>query len=378
MSVAASSRLGRYEIQALIGKGAMGEVYRARDHDLHRDVAIKFLAERLASDPARLARFEQEARTASALNHPNIVTIHEIGVAPGAAPYIVMEYVQGQTLRAMLDDERLSPRVALDIASQLADGIAKAHVAGIVHRDLKPENVMVTADGFVKILDFGLAKMRSDLPAGSAVPVGADTQETVQSPDTALGALVGTVAYMSPEQARGKEADWQSDQFALGVILYEMATRRRPFRGGSVVQTLTAVIETEPEPISVTRPDFPEAAQQVVARCLAKDPHDRYASTLDLARDLRQARERLNESGGASGRSLVLPEPVPSRTGHGRGWRRAALGIVVVAGWLLYSLSGEIGRLWLPLPAEMRLAVLPVTSDPAPQPPRAAPDCRST
>ena len=163
MSTLIGARISRYEILELLGSGGMGEVYRARDHDLHRDVAIKFLPQRFATDPVRLARFEQEARTASALNHPNIVTIHEIGVVPGT-PYIVMEYVQGQTLRAALNERRLAPRLALDIASQLADGIGKAHAAGIVHRDLKPENVMVTDDGFIKILDFGLAKLRSALP----------------------------------------------------------------------------------------------------------------------------------------------------------------------------------------------------------------------
>jgi eukaryotic-like serine/threonine-protein kinase len=367
MSTLTGARISRYEILELLGSGGMGEVYRARDHDLHRDVAIKFLPQRFITDPTRLARFEQEARTASALNHPNIVTIHEIGVVPGTPPYIVMEYVQGQTLRAALHETRLAPRLVLDIASQLADGIAKAHTAGIVHRDLKPENVMVTADGFVKILDFGLAKLRSDLPAGTAVGVGSETQETGPSPDTAIGVLVGTTAYMSPEQARGGEADFHADQFALGVMLYEMATGRRPFRGESVVQTLTAVIEDEPEPIALTRPEFPEAARQIVGRCLAKAPRDRYASTVDLARDLRQARERMNESGAAFEAAPVVPEHARARVGRRRGWRVAALGSVVAAATLLYSASGKIGRWWLPLPPEMRLVVLPITADHGPQ-----------
>ena len=366
MSTLIGARISRYEILELLGSGGMGEVYRARDHDLHRDVAIKFLPQRFATDPVRLARFEQEARTASALNHPNIVTIHEIGVVPGMSPYIVMEYVQGQTLRAALNERRLAPRLALDIASQLADGIGKAHAAGIVHRDLKPENVMVTADGFVKILDFGLAKLRSDLPASTADGVGSDTQETVPSPDTAIGALVGTAAYMSPEQARGEEADFHADQFALGVMLYEMATGRRPFRGDSVVQTLTAVIEDEPEPIALTRPEFPEAARQIVGRCLAKAPRDRYGSTVDLARDLREARER-SESGAAFEATPVVPEHTRTRFGRRRAWRVAALGSVLGAASLLYSASGEIGRWWRPLPPEMRLVVLPITADRAPQ-----------
>jgi tetratricopeptide (TPR) repeat protein len=364
MSTLIGARISRYEILELLGSGGMGEVYRARDHDLHRDVAIKFLPQRFATDPVRLARFEQEARTASALNHPNIVTIHEIGVVPGTSPYIVMEYVQGQTLRAALEETRLAPRVALDIASQLADGIAKAHTAGIVHRDLKPENVMVTADRFVKILDFGLAKLRSDLPAGSPVGIGSDTQETVPSPDTAIGALVGTAAYMSPEQARGQEADFHADQFALGVMLYEMATGRRPFRGESLVQTLTSVIEDEPEPIALTRPEFPESARQIVGRCLAKAPRDRYASTVDLARDLRQARERISESGATFEPAPVVRARPVVRPGV---WGVAALGSVVAAASLLYSARGEIGRWWLPLPSEMRLVVLPIAADQGPQ-----------
>ena len=366
MSTLTGARISRYEILDLLGSGGMGEVYRARDHDLHRDVAIKFLPQRFISDPTRLARFEQEARTASALNHPNIVTIHEIGVVPGIPPYIVMEYVQGRTLRAVLHETRLAPRLVLDIASQLADGIAKAHTAGIVHRDLKPENVMVTADGFVKILDFGLAKLRSDLGAGTAVGVGSETQETVSSPDTAIGVLVGTAAYMSPEQARGEEADFHADQFALGVMLYEMATGRRPFRGESVVQTLTAVIEDEPEPIALTRPEFSEAVRQIVGRCLAKAPRDRYASTVDLARDLRQARERMSESGAAFEAAPVVPEHARARVGCRRALV-AALGSVVAAATLLYSASGKIGRWWLPLPPEMRLVVLPITADHGPQ-----------
>jgi eukaryotic-like serine/threonine-protein kinase len=361
MSTLIGARISRYEILELLGSGGMGEVYRARDHDLHRDVAIKFLPQRFATDPVRLARFEQEARTASALNHPNIVTIHEIGVVPGT-PYIVMEYVQGQTLRAALNERRLAPRLALDIASQLADGIGKAHAAGIVHRDLKPENVMVTDDGFIKILDFGLAKLRSALPVSTAD----DTQETVPSPDSVIGTLVGTAAYMSPEQARGEEADFHADQFALGVMLYEMATGRRPFRGDSVVQTLAAVIEHEPEPIALTRPEFPEAARQIVSRCLAKAPRDRYASTVELARDLRQARER-SESGAGFEAAPVMPEHARTRVGRRRAFRIAALGSVVAAASLLYSASGEIGRWWLPLPPEMRLVVLPITVDHAPQ-----------
>jgi eukaryotic-like serine/threonine-protein kinase len=354
------TRFSRFEVLELLGAGGMGEVYRARDHDLHRDVAIKFLPERFASSPERLARFEQEARTASSLNHPNIITIHEIGVAPGIPPYIVMEFVEGRTLRAVLHEGRLPRRLVFDIATQLADGMAKAHGAGIMHRDLKPENVMVTADGFVKILDFGLAKLRSPVPSPS--PAGstlADTEETAASPDTGVGALLGTAGYMAPEQARGEPADYRADQFAMGVMLYEMATRHRPFRGGSVVQTLNAIIEAEPEPIEAGRPDFPPAARRIVARCLAKDPVDRYASTADLARELREVRERLSDIDSQVDRERLDTRPTWTR------WRWVAvLGVVaLMVAAFVYAGRERLDRWLRPLPSELRVAVLPISVD---------------
>src|SRR5512139_3118192 len=212
MPPAIGMRFGRYELVERLGAGGMGEVFRARDRDLERDVAVKFLPERFTSDPDRLARFAQEARAASSLNHPNIVTIHEIGQTSGL-PYIVMEFVDGQTLRRFIRDRAEPAKRTLDIAVQLADGLAKAHAAGIVHRDLKPENVMVTRDGYVKILDFGLAKLTEEdgggeRPAGehvSRMPTWPDVQD---SPNTAAGAVMGTVGYMSPEQARGWPVDY--------------------------------------------------------------------------------------------------------------------------------------------------------------------------
>jgi Flp pilus assembly protein TadD/predicted Ser/Thr protein kinase/TolB-like protein len=351
------TRFGRYEVLELLGAGGMGEVYRARDHDLHRDVAIKFLPERFASSPERLARFEQEARTASSLNHPNIITIHEIGVAPGIPPYIVMEFIEGRTLRAVLHAGRLPRRLVLEIATQLADGMAKAHGAGIMHRDLKPENVMVTADGFVKILDFGLAKLRNPVSSpGSPGGTLADTEETAASPDTGVGALLGTAGYMAPEQARSEPADYRADQFAMGVMLYEMATRQRPFRGASVVQTLNAIIEAEPEPLGTSRPDFPPAALRIVARCLAKDAADRYASTAELARELRDVRDRLSDSDSQAG---------PADKGRDKREARSrwlvVLGLVaLVLAALAYAGRERIDRWLRPLPAEMRVAVLPI------------------
>ena len=370
MSTLTGTRVGRYEVLELLGAGGMGEVYRARDHDLHRHVAIKFLSERFARDVNRLARFAQEARAASSLNHPNIVTIHEIGES-GGLPFIVMELVEGETLRQSLRGRPLANRRALDIAVQLADGLAKAHAAGIVHRDLKPENIAVTPDGFVKILDFGLAKLRrGDDGIPGAVAPDSDTHSTALSPETGLGSLLGTAVYMSPEQAKGETADFRADQFALGSILYEMATTRRAFERGSVVQTLAAIIDEEPEPVASVNPGFSVAAGWVIARCLAKEPQDRYASTLDLARELRDIREHLGQSDSARSGDLH-PVPRPPRP---RRWAWVATAALVVA-LLGLTLAGDPVWRWLrpfPLPGELRLAVLPVVSD---ADTATAPDC---
>jgi serine/threonine protein kinase/tetratricopeptide (TPR) repeat protein len=355
MAPAVGMRFGRYELLERLGAGGMGEVFRARDQDLQRDVAIKFLPERFASDADRLARFAQEARAASSLNHPNIVTIHEIGQTSGL-PYIVMEFVDGQTLRRFVRDRPLPPRRTLDIAVQLADGLAKAHAAGIVHRDLKPENVMVTRDGFAKILDFGLAKLRADEPAKKPEQEDVETQ---LSPDTVAGLILGTAGYMSPEQARGEPADHRSDQFALGAVLYELATGRKAFRRDSVVQTLTAVIEHTPEPIARLNPDFPAPARWAIERCLEKEKESRYASTLDLARELRSVREHLTETG--SGTSDVAPSPSPRRCV--KPWHVLVVATTIILAVLVTTRVKSV-RSWLwhaPLPSEMRVAVLPVS-----------------
>jgi tetratricopeptide (TPR) repeat protein len=330
----AGMRFGKYELLSRLGAGGMGEVWRARDHDLHRDVAVKFLSERFATDTNRLGRFAQEARSASSLNHPNIVTIHEIGQTSGL-PYIVMELVDGQTLREILlaqEGRGLPLRRLLDIGAQAAEGLAKAHVAGIVHRDLKPENVMVTADGFVKILDFGLAKLRADGPGDREqwFDSTAPTWPESPSPQTAVGAVLGTAGYMSPEQARGRPVDYRSDQFTLGAILYEMATGRQAFRRETPAQTIAAIIEDPPEPLATLNPALPAPARWLIERCLAKDPPERYASTLDLARELRSVREHLPEvdSSGPAGRAAPT-EPMPP------SWRRplriGAAGLIVLA-----------------------------------------------
>jgi eukaryotic-like serine/threonine-protein kinase len=280
MALVSGAHLGPFEVLEPLGAGGMGEVYRARDSRLGRIVAVKVLRSDLAADPDRIERFEREARAASALNHPNIVTIYDVGVEGGMS-YIAMEWVDGSALRDLV--ARAKPQAiptVVSVGAQIADGLGVAHSAGIVHRDLKPENVMVTADGLVKILDFGLAKLVA--PRDEAM-----SQVATESGGTAAGALLGTVGYMSPEQAAGRVVDHRSDQFALGVILYELATGVRAFRRDSAAQTLAAIIEDEPEPLEVRNPQVPSQLSRTIARCLSKKPADRYESTRDLAHDLR-------------------------------------------------------------------------------------------
>ncbi|HEX8155690.1 MAG TPA: serine/threonine-protein kinase, partial [Thermoanaerobaculia bacterium] len=289
--------LGHYEILAPIGSGGMGEVYSARDPILGRRVAIKKLPIRLANDRDTLARFTQEARSASALNHPNIITIHEVGAAE-SQPYIVMEFVEGKDLRTLVAEGPLPNRKTLEIAAQIADGLAAAHERGIVHRDLKPENVMLTKDGYVKILDFGLAKMIS--PAS-------DDENTVvlDVPGTNPGTILGTVGYMSPEQATGKRLDFRSDQFALGAILYELATGKPAFEGDNAIDTLSAILHDDPPPIPRFNAKVPVHFCEIVNRLLEKDANDRYQSTKDLAREIKLLRDRV----AAEQSGLDIPRP---------------------------------------------------------------------
>jgi serine/threonine protein kinase len=288
MSLPIGTRLGPYEIVAPIGSGGMGEVYRARDNRLNRDVAIKVLPAALARDPDRMARLEQEARAAAALNAPGIVAVHDIGThdsasSPGQpAMYVVMELLEGESLRSRLDAGPMPPRKAAEYAAQIASALAVAHARGIVHRDLKPENLFVTKDGRIKILDFGLAKEMSALRAGASVATGVA--------NTAAGTVLGTVGYMAPEQVRGEPADARSDIFALGATLYEMLTARRAFSRGSAVETMNAILKEDPPEIA---PDLsasiPGALQAILARCLEKRPEDRFHSAHDLALALQAA-----------------------------------------------------------------------------------------
>ena len=241
MTLPAGTRLGPYEILSPLGAGGMGEVYRARDSRLQRDVAVKVLPPGLSSDPDRLRRFEQEARAAGVLNHPNILAIHDIGSHDGA-PYVVSELLEGETLRERMGGSALPPRKALEIAVQIARGLAAAHDRGIVHRDLKPENLFVTRDGHVKILDFGLAKLT--LPE-EAEPAAMTSLPTTPA-ETEPGKILGTASYMSPEQVRGQPADHRSDLFAFGAILHEMLSGKRAFRRETAVETMNAILKEEP------------------------------------------------------------------------------------------------------------------------------------
>ncbi|HSP33452.1 MAG TPA: protein kinase [Thermoanaerobaculia bacterium] len=310
------SLVGPYRILAPIGAGGMGEVYRARDDRLNRDIALKILSSELASSAEHLRRFQQEAHAASALNHPNIITIYDIGMA-GDVAYIAMELVDGQDLRSLYAGERLPLKTMLRIAVKAADGLAAAHERGIVHRDLKPENVMISRDGFVKILDFGLAKLVRPIT---------ETQST--APHTTPGAVFGTVAYMSPEQASGKPIDFRSDQFSLGVILYELLTGRMPFSEATAAETLAAIIRVDAPLPSTVNDAVPPELDRLLARCLAKDPAERYASTRDLARDLREIRDRISNSSEPRYGSDRPPVAPARRMAWASG---AAVGLVLLA-----------------------------------------------
>ena len=333
MSLSPGTKLGPYEILSPIGAGGMGEVYRARDPKLGREIAVKILSGATASDPDRRQRFELEARAASALNHPNILTVYDVGEADGSL-YIAMELVEGKTLRELVAaGEPLPTKKSLDLSVQIAEGLAKAHAAGIVHRDLKPENLMISKDGFVKILDFGLAKLTETVSKDESIA------PTAIAAPTQPGTVMGTVGYMSPEQASGQAVDYRSDQFTLGAILYEMATGKRAFQRKTGAETLVAIIREEPEPLSQAAPRAPAPVRWIVERLLAKDPEERYASTKDLARDLKSVRDHLTES-SLSG-SLETAERAKLRR---RGWLAPAL-LALALGAALGALAlARLGR----------------------------------
>src|SRR5262245_32903014 len=368
MPLRAGARLGPYEILAPLGAGGMGEVYRARDVSLERQVAIKVLPEDVATDEKRLRRLFQEARAASALNHPNIVTVYGVGEEDSVS-YIANELVEGKTLAEMMMGSELSTKKVLEIGVQIADGLAAAHEAGIIHRDLKPANVMLTKDGVVKILDFGLAKRTA--PAQRGDPHSA----TMPAADTLPGEIVGTAGFMSPEQVRGDEVDFRSDQFALGSLLYEMLTGRRAFQGATTIDMLSAILNQEPEPIARIRPDVPPPLRWTIERCLAKSPAERYQSSRDLARELSSLRNHLSEFSGL-GFEGSPPEALKSRARRKLAWALPALALVATAAVLLLRARPTVPG------ASVRFTVSPQQgtvfnfSSSTPAPPALAPDGR--
>ncbi len=333
MPLSAGARLGPYEILAAIGAGGMGEVYKARDTRLGRDVAIKVLPAEVAADPERRHRFELEARAVSALNHPHICVLHDIGSYEGT-DFLVMEYLDGQTLAERLRKGALPRAQVLDLGAQIADALASAHRHGIVHRDLKPANIMLTKSGTVrpgspqaKLLDFGLAKLR---PQPSAAVAGASVLST-QSVATRPGMVMGTVPYMAPEQLEGKDTDARTDLFAFGCVLYEMLTGRRAFGGNTEASVIAAIMTGEPEPLSALQPLTPPALDRLVRRCLAKDPDDRWQHAADVAEELRGISQDAGAATARGGRpwpfgaraASSTAAPTPSATTH--RWRLGAV-----------------------------------------------------
>jgi eukaryotic-like serine/threonine-protein kinase len=351
MPLAAGTRLGPYEIVAAIGAGGMGEVYRARDTRLDRDVAIKVLPPDVAGDPERLDRFENEARAAAALNHANILAIYDVGT-DGGVSFMVSELLDGQTLRQLLEEQTLAVSRAIDLAAQIADGLSAAHAQNLVHRDLKPENIFVTPAGRAKILDFGLAKFVAAQAAGLNAPTRAATAPHM---------VLGTAGYMSPEQVKGQPADHRSDVFAFGCVLYEMVAGRRAFGGDSTMDAMSAILRETPPPASSTaaRP-IPPGLLRIVERCLEKAPPARFQSTTDLAFALKSL------SSIDSGATLTLPAVAPARASRWRAlmpWSVAALAAVVAAGTLWNATRAPVAeepppvvRLTLQLPDDLRFS----------------------
>jgi len=292
MTIETGTRLGRYEIRSKLGAGGMGEVYLAEDTLLHRKVAIKFLSSGVSESRERLGRFEQEAFTASSLNHPNILTVYEIGGADSVR-FIATEYVEGETLRQRMKRSRLSVREALDIATQVASALAAAHKAGVIHRDIKPENLMIRHDdSIVKVLDFGLAKPSEKV---SAQLTGDDLEAATRAiVNTSPGVVMGTASYMSPEQARGLAVDERTDIWSLGVVLYEMVAARLPFEGQTSSDVISMILHKEPPALTLLSNEATERLDEIVTKALAKDREDRYQVAKDLFIDLRRLKQHLD------------------------------------------------------------------------------------
>ena len=306
MTLSPNTRLGRYEIRSQLGKGGMGEVYLAKDTQLARTVALKILPAEIAGDLQRMRRFNQEARAASALNHPNVAHIYEIGEADGMN-FIAMEFIDGETLRQRMTSTQMKLGEVLDVATQIAGALAAAHAAGIIHRDIKPENVIVRGDGYVKVVDFGLAKLAERQP--DAIDSKASTEMLVR---TEPGVVLGTVAYMSPEQARGLDADLRTDIWSLGVVLYEMVAGHLPFEGETSIDIINSILEREPPPLARYSREAPEALEWIVYKALCKEKGERYQTAREMLTDLRRLKQRLEFEGelkrsGQAGRKGETP-----------------------------------------------------------------------
>jgi len=335
-------RVAHYQILEQLGRGGMGVVYRATDLKLERQVALKFLPDVLAMTSGALDRFTREARSAAALNHPHICTIYEIGEHDGR-PFIAMELLEGRTLADQIGGRPLPIGLSIDIALQVAGALDAAHASGIIHRDIKPANIFVTGSGVAKILDFGLAKSVAAAPAGS--PDGATTAD--EGNLTGIGSTLGTVAYMSPEQARGQELDGRSDIFSLGLVLYEMVTGRQAFAGETTAVVFDGILNRTPQAPSEINSDVPPDLERIVAKAIAKNRDERYQRASDMAVDLRGLRRTTDSSGAVAAAkssttvspawpSATLPHaappapaPVPRRSR--RSWLAAAVAIVVLA-----------------------------------------------
>jgi serine/threonine protein kinase/Tol biopolymer transport system component len=317
MGLTAGTKLGPYEIQSPLGAGGMGEVYRARDTRLGRDVAIKVLPSHLGSDPDLKARFEREAKAISALSHPHICHLYDIGSQDGT-DYLVMELLEGETLADRLKKGPLPLKQALQFGIEIAEALEKAHANGIVHRDLKPGNIMLTKSG-AKLLDFGLAK-----PAPNLATLASGSMATMSKPLTVEGMIVGTIQYMAPEQVQGHEADARSDIFALGSVLYEMTTGKRAFAGKSQISVMSAILEKEPEPVSAIQPRAPRALDHVIQRALAKDPNDRWQTARDLIQELKWSAESAVPPSG------TVPAAPTSRARETLAWLIAGVLVVVL------------------------------------------------
>src|SRR5690349_21775867 len=362
MTLAPGTKLGRYEIRSKIGEGGMGEVYLARDIEIGRDVAVKILPSTFSSEQERLKRFQQEACAAGALNHPNILSIYDVGKHDGS-PYVVSELLQGETLRKRIGGTPLAPRRAIDYASQIANGLAAAHEKGIIHRDLKPENVFVTNDGRLKILDFGLAKL-TQLDGQQS-----QTEVPTRRVDTDPGVVMGTVGYMSPEQLKGRVVDQRSDIFSFGAILYEMLSGRRAFHGESSAETMSAILREDPPDLSNTNKSVSPALERLVNRCLEKNSESRFHSASDLAFAL----DAISGPSFVSGQTLttIVPLSTGQRLRRHLPWiLTAVLSVALIVALLYVFLSRrapaaevrEAQRFIIPLPEKSQVIDAPLIS----------------